>query len=690
MAIKSFDESLDEDNSLILTKISGINFYSYPDFSIDFSDLTIISGDNNGSGKTSIAQAISFGLTGKLIPTFEKDIKVENIIHDEEKILKINIEGFIGKIPISISRYKNVNGEKSITIIYHYPSGDVEVKGNDAEEEINDLITSEEFNRLIYINGHDINTLIKGSPLTRSKLLDKIFGITMIDDVISKIKPNMYLDELSILHANINKKNAQINTIERNIKSASLKQELESEFANKQSIIVNLEKELQDIKDVIDPMEVLEKKWKDIKSKSINYQNSIKKLEDSIFNNKSKIQKKQLRIKQMRKILKNHIKDKKSSDIIKELEDFIEQRTKDISKISFWFNLKQDISNIQTTIIDKNINGNCPVCNSQVDPFNVGVLMEKNNNPQLQLFQKDIKDAYKKINMINKLTDSIKLIKKEIQTINFNVAKQNNMIDTLFQKNLDFETPAFDNRKLQEFKIKHIKKEAEINSFNREINSIEIKLSRISISKDAINTVKRLHNEITLLEDEDKILNKKRQLSKDMRDGFLEMLKKIRKEMVNKVNPKISHWIKIFQPYAKKDSPPLDYRLYIKDVKDGVRYFHDVYRYQNPTEFNTLSTGQQATCAISLILAISDLSYHHLGMIIFDELHTSGIDMKVTERILKNIIKLIKNTRIIFIDRRHDLIQKIITMANESKFESNHYVTKFNKTKKKSHIKLLS
>ena len=54
-------------NGLTIKQLKLQNFFAYEEVNIMFSQSTIISGKDNGVGKTTIAEAIYYALTGKVL-----------------------------------------------------------------------------------------------------------------------------------------------------------------------------------------------------------------------------------------------------------------------------------------------------------------------------------------------------------------------------------------------------------------------------------------------------------------------------------------------------------------------------------------------------------------------------------------------------------------------------------------------
>lgn len=665
------------------------NFYSYQDMQIKFSDITIVSGESNGCGKTSIAQAISYALTGNLISTLNGSIQDTNVIKDGEKEMIVQLTGIMDGVPMIITRTRSIAGKKGLTI-------DIEsstLEGNDAELELSQIVTSEEFNQLVYINGHDIGSLIRGSPLERARLLDKMFGITAISNVIDKLKPSAYREEIGSIRYEIDSKNSQLNFIKKNMVDKLKKQSLIDEIAKNREEMQSIQNEISELEKRKAPLEVLKSQWVKYNAEILAYERDMGILDRDISNFNNIIKVKGDSLQKVVTSLTSQLESGESlPDAFLRIEARIDDCDKEYNSLLENAEFTKMIPIIRNQIIKLSKDSKvirCPVCNGNID-LKASIYTKDDEYDEIKSKMESVlaekSNLLKKKKMFTIFSENIEKLKSDIMNAKTERSKIEEERNKLKEKmNLITPISKFDEKDLNTIGIEIVKNNVRLEMKMKEITEKESKLLQLSMyDDDASSAIESLQSEITNLEAKLNILLKKEAILKRMRNGFDDILSKVRKKMVGLVNPKISHWISILQPYLKTEEVPFEYQLYVKNTSSGVRYDHDVFRFHNRAEYNTLSTGQQAICAIALILAVSDVSYNNLGLVIFDELHTSGIDADVTERILNSIIKLTSEIQVIFIDRRKDIIGEISRIASKDGIPIYQYIADFKKESKTS------
>jgi DNA repair exonuclease SbcCD ATPase subunit len=169
--------------------VRGIN----SKFEHEFSDgLTILLG-SNGTGKTTVLQAIEWCLTGKLSylqgPDFRKEDAIVNLYHMKKRA---HVSAMVsdGKTKIMVTRTRKM--AKSTTV----GSSPVEVKhggtvlnDEDAEKflEKNVTIGLEYFPRAIYLHQEAIRDLVSEDPAERSEAIDRLLGTAEIRELVDLV-----------------------------------------------------------------------------------------------------------------------------------------------------------------------------------------------------------------------------------------------------------------------------------------------------------------------------------------------------------------------------------------------------------------------------------------------------------------------------------------------------------------------
>jgi DNA repair exonuclease SbcCD ATPase subunit len=230
--------------------------------------------------------------------------------------------------------------------------------------------------------------------------------------------------------------------------------------------------------------------------------------------------------------------------------------------------------------------------------------------------------------------------------------------------------PAFD---IQKVKIEIANKKGSVSVLQQAITTLEIRIDEIKNVEQNSDVVDNLNSEIKSFEQKMESTQKKLDKVQRLRNGFENILKHSRKDILKEINPKIQKSINLLRGLGIDDAT-IKYKLNVTETKFGTAiYNHVVERFGSPMQFKSLSTGQRAICAIAMILSVFEVSYHRLGLLIFDELHTSGIDSPAMEKLLKMIVNLSAKLKIIFIDRRIDIIEKIKKKSSEIGVNVAHY-----------------
>ena len=159
--------------------------------------LTLISGQN-GTGKTTILQAVEWCLTGE-IPNFDgPDFKAEDAIvncFSDKKSAKVilTLEDTVSNRIMTVDRFrklsKNSNTTKTNTKI-KVKVDDKIFEDDEAIESLSNFLGSglDELSKNTYIKQDAINQMLNEKPEERSRALDTIFGTDKIREFLDSIK----------------------------------------------------------------------------------------------------------------------------------------------------------------------------------------------------------------------------------------------------------------------------------------------------------------------------------------------------------------------------------------------------------------------------------------------------------------------------------------------------------------------
>ena len=65
--------------------------------------------DSNGTGKSSLAMATLWALTGSLDARPASDLKVSDVVNDNSRVARVTVEGFINDSPFVLTRSDDVS-----------------------------------------------------------------------------------------------------------------------------------------------------------------------------------------------------------------------------------------------------------------------------------------------------------------------------------------------------------------------------------------------------------------------------------------------------------------------------------------------------------------------------------------------------------------------------------------------------
>ena len=189
--------------------------------------VTVVSGPN-GSGKTSIFQAIEWCLFGRLDfsgTEFQREDAIVNDFHpgDEARVILTLDDGAV----ITRTRRKKARTgfgkrDSQLTLI----QGGREFGGEEAQALISDLLDlkAEEFGAVAHLRQETIRSFIQGTPVERSRTIDKMIGLFHLRELITGL-------DLQVVDKEINQLEKRVTDIERTMIQATI---LSREIVRKQ------------------------------------------------------------------------------------------------------------------------------------------------------------------------------------------------------------------------------------------------------------------------------------------------------------------------------------------------------------------------------------------------------------------------------------------------------------------------
>ncbi len=128
--------------------------------------------DSNGTGKSSLAMATLWALTGSLDARPAADLKVADVVNDNSKVAKVTVKGFINDSPFVITRSKTASRGGDLT----FSINDVDlttqsIKETQAIVEEKLGVNAHILTRVVFYGQHGMNDLLEA---TDSKLKDEL------------------------------------------------------------------------------------------------------------------------------------------------------------------------------------------------------------------------------------------------------------------------------------------------------------------------------------------------------------------------------------------------------------------------------------------------------------------------------------------------------------------------------------
>jgi DNA repair exonuclease SbcCD ATPase subunit len=644
------------------------NFNNIRDLSMNISNITVVTG-KNGSGKTSVAEAIGFCLTGDIM----RDVAVTDVITTGEDESIVSIRGKYNNAPVEITR-KRTKRSQDVKII----TG----TGNDAKEIENPkeflegIVTSLEFYRMFYINGHDIDSFLAGTTAKASEMLDKLFSIESLDTIIKE----------SSRAATDLMKNIEITraTVETLVKKKELTESIKNSAIDKVALRAEMEagkKQITELEKTIDENEA-----KNIDQKLAKADAEISKMAadwNRFTDFRSRKESSESVLDQARKNKKD-IDDQIAAMVVisdEERENEIVKMKSEIASIDAEIASWKEMPGLLDQVLSRSKDSeDCPLCLSpgkRDDAMkNMASLNEgkKNRLPKILTRKMELKN---KIAAMDQASALVREITNARSRTEGQIGELQRSINLMVASGSYTEMPHDTPETLRQLKA------------NRDAINIEI---RAMIAKNS-STTERIHNLKSRVEnigvelaretspvtwndvDENEIANARQEIERKtakmdvlvgLKNGFKKVLSGIRESIMATINPGIMTYI---SKLGKGESAITGFEIVpqVKRRGNDQYYYYDIKVAVNKAEmqFNSLSTGQRALALVSVILNVINMSRCSLSMIIFDEIDNCGLDHDYINAILKAIVNLSSSMKIIFIDRNQETIDALKTIGAE-------------------------
>lgn len=639
-------------DKITLNELSLTNFKSYELTELILKPLTLILGTQNGAGKTSIADALSYLFCGRT-PSFNSKQR-EHLIQHGKDVAKLRAKGRLGTQDVKIIR--EIRGKDYVTLTI----GTDEYTFRVSKQILESKVPFTDFNHLLYINGHHILSLLEKSPLERTKIIDELIGVENIHKLITLLSAKKQTqkerqlrqkletlqlertqlqqhhrdvaNELKIHLAEVQEKTSQIN----NEVSAILDDNLESV-----NTTLNLRNEIQSLTHKIE-----------LKNQQLEmYRQQLEQIKTRMKQQKEQQQ-------SLKQFFQQHKirTTKECQKTLQKYDTYLTRVKRQKTQIQRELLLWEQILKLQTELSAQN-HRSCPVCQQDLTAHTFD---STKTTEQIQQYQQQYNTLQEKYETCTARRAKIQNYWQSFVQIRQQLKTEKTAMKTLFQKMMRLET------ELQTFETELAEKQ-EVYSSNPEMSEKLVQLQQLKTTiktleqqqdttkLDEVNVqIEEVRQELQHVQDE----IEKRNLFKER---FKLVLKDIRERFIrDKINPNITKMLKYLNQY-ESSYPKIDYQLQITETNYGYRYVDSVTLDRNPILFEELSSGQKIKCAMALQLALMEISHNQLGIIIFDEFSSMGIDTEGMEQLLRIIIALVKQKgiQILVLERDPEILRQL-------------------------------
>lgn len=179
----SFDEiqngAVQRDLRLTSLSVAGFGpFQDTIDYPLDDRGLVLLRGsnsdcgpDSNGTGKSSLAMATLWGLTGSLDSRPATDRKVADVVNDQSKVATVTVRGFVNDAPFVLTRSKTASRGDLLFKVNDVDLTTQSVKETQAVIEERLGVDSHILSRVAFYGQHGMNDLLEA---TDSKLKEEL------------------------------------------------------------------------------------------------------------------------------------------------------------------------------------------------------------------------------------------------------------------------------------------------------------------------------------------------------------------------------------------------------------------------------------------------------------------------------------------------------------------------------------
>ena len=306
---------------MIFTKLKLNNFKSHQNTSIEFNKgISVIVGEN-GAGKSTILEAISFALFKQHTAK-----RIDDLVRNNANVMSVELEFVSNGKEYRIVREKKSNLKSSIYTKTSTDGGFVHICTGDKEvnEEIRQIldIDSDLFLNAIYIRQGEIAELVDKTPAEKKLLIAKLLGIDSLEKAWKNLLPiiNDYENKLAELKGKL-------------FNSKDLKEEYDHKMDELKSLKNNGHELEEQIEDVTNSLREISESKRDMETEKEIYENLVRNLETEKNN--------------LTKLESNKRSAQENLDKIRESEERVTRLEKYVSKLDLYLDFEKSVNIIK-------------------------------------------------------------------------------------------------------------------------------------------------------------------------------------------------------------------------------------------------------------------------------------------------------------------------------------------------------
>jgi len=627
----------------MITSIELGNFLSHSETKLNLENGVTVFVGQNGAGKSSIIDAITFALFGKHTRKSSKGLIKRGTTQGFAKVeFSINGTNYQAERKIDskgglAARFsKNVDG-----VLEDIAVGERKQFGESMTKEVEKTIglDFEKLKIASIVQQGELNSIIKAKPREFKELLNAVIGIDKLD-VASLAMKEVSKNFRETIKEKIGYDDTHIEFLIRDLEKCQ--KELSESLPQKKILIENqmeLQQEIEELQANLDQNAHKLEKIRQLESRKNELQLYVK---ETIMEIQQEIREKERKVKDCELCLEHAGSRAELEDKIERVNHAVGESQQNI----------QNLSNKVASLKEKKIlakklelkDNKCPVCDSTVEKLNPLfqeehlekelVLIQQKilaSQKELEMYQRKLKEFTEKLqNSINAEAtlkahaitnkDELLKIKKDIETKRINIQKipvlsNNNLLEMaqvdshskiIFEniKELEEETKGFNEQEYTNLKININEKQLKLSKINQQIGAI---IEKISKNEEQIRVIEESISELKIV---NQYMAKLDSINSNIfsRDGAVAT--SLRSWALNAISSKASEYLVLLNTKIQ--------RIHLSEKARDITIM--CYSKNESLDLESLSGGEQVSVALALRLGMANLlGVSNLSLMILDE-----------------------------------------------------------------------